>query len=154
MVGILKRRRSFCVFLPLCLLNSLSLSTSVSLSSLMTFIMLPHSLIIISLGWIRFHNRTNSIEKFSSPNLFTTARGGGRFMECGRGLTAKAEIFPMPVSVFMCVWVNERVARVHFSRPVAKSKSTSKSKSSNFLPALDMWRRQLERQLERQWERE
>lgn len=48
----------------------------------------------------------------------------------------------------MCVWVNERVARVHFSRPVAKSKSTSKSKSSNFLPALDMWRRQLERQLE------
>lgn len=154
MVGILKRRRSFCVFLPLFLLNSLSPSpsTSVSLSSLMTFIMLPHSLIIISLGWIRFHNRTNSIEKFSSPNLFTTARARGRCMECGRGLTAKAEIFPMPVSV--CVWVNKRVARVHFSRPVAKSKSTSKSKSSNFLPALDMWRRQLERQLERQWERE
>lgn len=147
MVGILKRRRSFCVFLPLSLLYSLSLSVSVSLPSL-TFIMLPHSLIIISLGWIRFHNRTNSIENFSSPNLFTTAERCGR--QCGRGLTAKAEIFPLSVSV--CV--GERVARVHFSRPVAKSKSTSKSKSSNFLPALDMWRRQLERQLERQWERE
>lgn len=102
MVGILKRRRSFCVFLPLSLLYSLSLSVSVSLPSL-TFIMLPHSLIIISLGWIRFHNRTNSIENFSSPNLFTTAERCGR--QCGRGLTAKAEIFPLSVSV--CVGERE-----------------------------------------------
>lgn len=93
------------------------------------------------------HSQSNERIQLRIFHLPTYLQLGG--VSCWRGQAwVEAEIFRLSES--------ERVARVQFTsrgQSPAKSKSTSKSsKSSNFLPPLDMWRRQLECQLERQWD--